>query len=154
MAYNYKKEFFRDWYEKNKKSIRKEDLKIVLKTSSANNLQYWLLEKPLPPLKEGQPDTGDRDWLPLRCILRLCNHYGLRLSDFIENAEEPRQRKRQTKSETETLAAVKEAYQEALAAKEEALAAKNETIRAQQETIEMLKRKSHIDLATLSPSEG
>ncbi|MBP5714777.1 MAG: hypothetical protein J6X07_08790 [Prevotella sp.] len=138
MAYNYKKEFFRDWYEKNKKSIRKEDLKIVLKTSSANNLQYWLLEKPLPPLKEGQPDTGDRDWLPLRCILRLCNHYGLRLSDFIENAEEPRQRKRQTKSETKTLAAVKEAYQAALDAKEEALTAKDETIAAQRETIAAL----------------
>lgn len=87
MAYEYNKKFFRDWFEREK--IKKKDLLQVIKTSSANNLQIWLLEKEPAPLKEGQTDTGDRDWLPLRCILHLCNHYGLKISDFIINAEEP-----------------------------------------------------------------
>ena len=87
MAYEYNKKFFRDWFEREK--IKKKDLLQVIKTSSANNLQIWLLEKEPAPLKEGQTDTGDRDWLPLRCILHLCNHYGLKSSKFIINAEEP-----------------------------------------------------------------
>ena len=132
MDYHYKKEFFRDWYARNKGKITKKEILQVIRTTSANNLQIWMLEKEPAPMKDGQTDTGDRDWLPLRCILRLCNHYGLRLSDFIENAEEPRQRKRQTKSETETLATVKEAYQVALAAKDETIAAQRETIAALQ----------------------
>ena len=87
MAYEYNKKFFRDWFEREK--IKKKDLLQVIQTSSANNLQIWLLEREPTPLKEGQTDTGDRDWLPLRCILRLCNHYGLKISNFIINAEEP-----------------------------------------------------------------
>lgn len=87
MAYEYNKKFFRDWFEREK--IKKKDLLQVIQTSSANNLQIWLLEREPAPLKEGQTDTGDRDWLPLRCILRLCNHYGLKISNFIINAEEP-----------------------------------------------------------------
>lgn len=87
MAYEYNKKFFRDWFEREK--IKKKDLLQVIQTSSANNLQIWLLEREPAQLKEGQTDTGDRDWLPLRCILRLCNHYGLKISNFIINAEEP-----------------------------------------------------------------
>ena len=87
MAYEYNKKFLRDWFEREK--IKKKDLLQVIQTSSANNLQIWLLEREPTPLKEGQTDTGDRDWLPLRCILRLCNHYGLKISNFIINAEEP-----------------------------------------------------------------
>lgn len=94
MDYCYKKTFFRDWYQANKKEVKKTELMQVLRTSSGNNLNTWLLEKELPPLKDGQPDTGDRDWLPLRCILRLCAYYDLKLSDFIEGAEDIKPRKK------------------------------------------------------------
>ena len=91
MGYYYKKEFFREWYEANSATVTKEALKVVLGTSSNNNLQYWLGEKELPALKSSRRiDDSDRGMLPLRCILRLCNHYGLHLSDFIGNAEEPK----------------------------------------------------------------
>lgn len=89
MEYYYKREFLRDWFERNKKSVTKKEMMQVMGTTSANNLQVWMLEKKPPELKPGQTDTGDRDWLPLRCILRLCNHYGLKISNFIINAEEP-----------------------------------------------------------------
>ena len=106
MAYKYNKEFFRQWFEREK--IKKKDLLQVIKTSSANNLQIWLLEKEPAPLKEGQTDTGDRDWLPLRCILHLCNHYGLKISDFIVNAEEPAPQKgRKDTRQQQELAALK-----------------------------------------------
>lgn len=85
--YKYKKEFFAEWKTRNK--IKPEEIKRVLKTSSGNNLQLWLGEREPKPLKDPTKDTGDRAWLPLRHILKLCNHYGLALSDFIENAEEP-----------------------------------------------------------------
>lgn len=85
--YRYKKEFFPQWFEENK--VKKEEIKRVLNTSSGNNLQIWLGEREPKPLQDPSKDTGDRAWLPLRHILKLCNHYDLSLSDFIENAEEP-----------------------------------------------------------------
>lgn len=96
MDYHYKKEFFRDWYARNKGKITKKEILQVIRTTSANNLQIWMLEKEPAPMKDGQTDTGDRDWLPLRCILRLCSHYDLKLSDFIEGAEDikPKPRKK------------------------------------------------------------
>lgn len=87
--YSYKKEFFKNWFEKKNKTLTKAKLGNVLGTSPMNSLQYWLLEKELPPLKDPSKDTGDRDWLPVRCILLLCNYFpDLKLSDFIENAED------------------------------------------------------------------
>jgi len=167
MAYFYKKEFFRDWYAKNRREVKKEDLKVVLGTSSGNSLQYWLLERELPPLAAGKTDTGDRDWLPLRCILRLCNKYGLRLSDFIGNAEEPEPTavKRRTKGETETVATVREAYREAteamktahaetVAVLKDTVAALRETIEAQRLTIEALRHRQGTVREGVFPQEG
>ena len=161
MAYFYKKEFFRDWYAKNRREVKKEDLKVVLGTSSGNSLQYWLLEKDLPPLADGKTDTGDRDWLPLRCILRLCNRYGLRISDFIGNAEEPdvtAVKRRAAKGETETVATVREAYREATeamkAAHAETVAALRETIEAQRITIETLRHRIGTVRDGVFPQEG
>lgn len=88
MEYYYKREFLRDWFERNKKSVTKKEMMQVMGTTSANNLQVWMLEKKPPELKPGQTDTGDRDWLPLRCILRLCSRYDLKISDFIGGAED------------------------------------------------------------------
>ena len=145
MAYNYNKEFFRDWFKRMKGKVRKEDLKRVLRTSSANNIQLWLLEKEPPPLKEGQTDTGDRDWLPLRCILYLCNEYGLKISDFIEDAEEPAPAKKrraddreQRQFESRTLDAIREAYQIALQSKEDEIQAMRQLINNQEHTISTL----------------
>lgn len=141
MAYKYKKEFFRDWYIKMKGKVKKEDLKRVLRTSSANNIQLWLLEKDPPPLKEGQTDTGDRDWLPLRCILHLCNEYGLKISDFIEDADEPGKPKRRTESreqrqlESRTLDAIREAYQIALQSKNDEISTLRQLINRQEHII-------------------
>lgn len=96
--YKYKKEFFAEWMTKNK--IKREEIKRVLNTSSGNNLQLWLGEREPEPLQDPTKDTGDRAWLPLRHILKLCNHYGLLLSDFIENAEEPEVKQRRTSTKT------------------------------------------------------
>ena len=156
MAYYYKKEFFRDWFDKNNRPGLKEELKDVLGTSSGNSLQYWLLQKEPPKLNDPTKDTGDRDWLPLRCILRLLNHYpDLKLSDFIEGAENFKSKKQKVvKADSETLAAVKEAYKTALKEKEETASALRQTIKAQQETIALLQRKNHSGFAEISPLEG
>ena len=98
--YKYKKEFFATFMQKNK--IRREEIKRVLGTSSGNNLQLWLGEREPEPLQDPSKDTGDRAWLPLRHILKLCNHYGLHLSDFIENAEEPEVKQRRQATRTTT----------------------------------------------------
>lgn len=90
MVYRYKKEFLRDFFYK--KKMKKKDLMHILDTSSANNVNVWLLERAPLPLKEGQKDTGDREWLPLRCIIYLLNRFPeLRISDFIEGVEDPPQ---------------------------------------------------------------
>lgn len=98
--YKYKKDFFGEWVRRNK--IKREEIKRVLGTSSGNNLQLWLGEKEPKPLQDITKDTDDRAWLPLRHILKICNHYGLRLADFIENADEPESRPRRPQTKTTT----------------------------------------------------
>lgn len=133
--YKFKKDFFGQWMKK--KGLTSYAMMDILGLKSTNHIDVWAGIKPPRDVQSPKEDQG---WLPLVHILKICNRFPdeVSLSDFIENAEEPRQRKRQTKSDTETLAAVKEAYQAALDAKEGALAAKDETIAAQRETIAAL----------------
>lgn len=142
MAYRYKKEFFGEWLRGS--NIRREEIKQVLGSSNGNNLQVWLGERDPEPLKDAAKDTGDRAWLPLRHILKLCNHYGLHLSDFIENAEEPPVRQRRgPKTEEDTIENLKEKYEKQMADQQNmmqaAIDAQRETIEAQRETIAALR---------------
>lgn len=90
--YIYKKEFFGEWLRKSK--VKRADVRHLLGSSNEERIQVWALEKPLPPTKRGDKDGEERAMLPLKHILKLCNHYDLSLSDFIENADEPQVKKR------------------------------------------------------------
>ena len=87
MAYTYKKDFFGKW--KRQHGISTSELTRVLNFNSPDKIRIWAGEKALPEVNNEKLKEEDRGWIPLKHILRLCNHYGLKLSDFIENAEEP-----------------------------------------------------------------
>ena len=57
--------------------------------NSPDKIRIWAGEKALPKVNNEKLKEEDRGWIPLKHILRLCNHYDLKLSDFIGNAEEP-----------------------------------------------------------------
>ncbi len=87
MAYFYKKDFFGKW--KRKYGISTSELTRVLDFNSPDKIRIWAGEKALPKVNNEKLKEEDRGWIPLKHILRLCNHYDLKLSDFIGNAEEP-----------------------------------------------------------------
>ena len=87
MAYFYKKDFFGKW--KRKYGISTSELTRVLDLNSPDKIRIWAGEKALPKVNNEKLKEEDRGWIPLKHILRLCNHYDLKLSDFIGNAEEP-----------------------------------------------------------------
>ena len=91
MAYFYKKDFFGKW--KKQKGVSTQELTRVLDFNSPDKIRIWAGEKALPEVSNGKLRDEDRGWIPLKHILRLCNHYGLKLSDFIGNAEEPEPQK-------------------------------------------------------------
>ena len=93
MAYVYKKDFFGSW--KKKKGISTAEIGRVLNFNSPDKIRIWAGEKELAEVNSTKLKDEERGWIPLKHILRLCNHYGLKISDFIENAEEPAQPKRQ-----------------------------------------------------------
>ena len=104
MAYFYKKDFFGKWKRKN--GISTAELSRVLEFNSPDKIRIWAGEKALPEVNNGKLKDEDRGWLPLKHILKLCNHYGLKISDFIENAEEPvPQKKKSDNKELEALRA-------------------------------------------------
>lgn len=72
-----------------KSKVKRSDVRAVLGSNNEARIQIWALEKAPPPAKTADANDDDRVMLPLRHILKLCNHYDLSLSDFIENAEEP-----------------------------------------------------------------
>ena len=136
--YSYKKDFFGQWKRKNNVSLA--DLSTVLGTSARDKIKMWAGEAELPEVKDGEKPQEDRGWLPLKHIIRLCNYYeDLKFSDFIENAEEPRQakpvRRHQSKVGDDTLATVREAYETATAAMKETISTLKATIKSQEQTI-------------------
>lgn len=82
MAYTYKKDFFGKW--KRQHGISTSELTRVLNFNSPDKIRIWAGEKALPEVNNEKLKEEDRGWIPLKHILRLCNHYGLKLSDFIE----------------------------------------------------------------------
>ena len=106
MAYFYKKDFFGKW--KKQKGVSTQELTRVLDFNSPDKIRIWAGEKALPEVSNGKLRDEDRGWIPLKHILRLCNHYGLKLSDFIGNAEEPEpQRQRKQGGSNKELEAMK-----------------------------------------------
>lgn len=92
MGYFYKKDFFGKWKREN--GISTAELTRVLDFNSPDKIRIWAGEKELPEVTNVRLKEEDRGWIPLKHIIRLCNHYGLKLSDFIGNAEEPSPQKR------------------------------------------------------------
>ena len=106
MAYTYKKDFFGKW--KRQHGISTSELTRVLNFNSPDKIRIWAGEKALPEVNNEKLKEEDRGWIPLKHILKLCNHYGLKLSDFIGNAEEPAPQKgKKDTRQQEELAAVK-----------------------------------------------
>ena len=106
MAYTYKKDFFGKW--KRQHGISTSELTRVLNFNSPDKIRIWAGEKALPEVNNEKLKEEDRGWIPLKHILRLCNHYGLKLSDFISNAEEPAPQKiRKDTRQQEELASLK-----------------------------------------------
>ena len=85
MAYTYKKDFFGKW--KRQHGISTSELTRVLNFNSPDKIRIWAGEKALPEVNNEKLKEEDRGWIPLKHILKLCNHYGLKLSDFIEKLE-------------------------------------------------------------------
>lgn len=133
MAYSYKKDFLGKWMKKN--GITPYALAEVLHLKSTNNILMWAGIN--PPRATKKEPKEDQEWLPLIHILRLCNHYPeLRMSDFIENVEEPKLKKRKVASVNDDAEAVRREYEKRLADQERLM---RTTIDAQRETIEAMK---------------
>lgn len=154
MSYVYKRDFLGKWMKKN--GITSYALAEILHLKSTNNIDMWAGFK--PPRETKKEPKEDQDWLPLIHILRMCNHYpDLKLSDFIENAEDPKPaRRRQEKDNVESaLRQIIDALKEAIASHKKTIAAQEETIRNQKLAIDMLQQKQNrTEGVHVSPHEG
>lgn len=82
--YSYNRDFLGEWMRK--EGIKLADVKRVLGLEGSDKIKMWAGQTPLPDVKN---DRDDRGWMPLKHILKICNHFDLPLSSFIVNAEEP-----------------------------------------------------------------
>lgn len=137
--YNYKKEFLGEFMRE--RGITSAQLKKVLGLESQDKIDMWAGRRPLPETRSPKEDRG---WLPLKHILRICNHYDLPLASFIENAEEPplRRSRRQAKPDLPADSRqVIDALRMTIESQKETIAAQQQAIESQRQTIELLSRQ-------------
>lgn len=100
--YVYQKDFLGQWMQDN--GVKLADVRRVLGLEGTDKIKVWAGQTPPAEIKTEREDRG---WLPLKHILKLCNHYDLPISSFIVNAEEPPTKK--IRSTTPSATADKEA---------------------------------------------